>query len=147
MRFIRIHPVFITRPAVVTLYELTTGSDNTVLGWDSGRGITTGSSNTIIGANVNGLASGLSNNIIIADGAGNQRINVNSSGNVGIGTTAPLSSLSVAGNLALGALRWRREHNRRAEQRVDRERLCRDRNDKPTIHALCISGQWRISAF
>jgi len=44
----------------------------------------TGSANTIIGANVTGLASNLSNNIIIADGDGNQRINVTATGNVGI---------------------------------------------------------------
>lgn len=50
---------------------LTTGTQNTVVGFNSGGGITTGSYNTILGGSVNGLGSGLSNNIIIADGQGN----------------------------------------------------------------------------
>jgi hypothetical protein len=76
------------------LYD-STGSDNTAIGYNTGRGITTGSNNTILGANVTGLSSTLANNIIIADGSGNRRINVDSSGNVGIGTNAPLSPLNV----------------------------------------------------
>jgi hypothetical protein len=71
------------------------GSDNTAIGYNTGRGITTGSNNTILGANVTGLSATLANNIIIADGSGNRRINVDSSGNVGIGTNAPLSPLNV----------------------------------------------------
>jgi hypothetical protein len=82
------------------LLDLTTGSNNTALGYNSGRGLTTGGANTIIGANVSGLAANLSNNIIIADGDGNQRINVNSSGNVGIGTTNPKFAIHVAGDVA-----------------------------------------------
>jgi hypothetical protein len=70
------------------LYD-STGSDNTAIGYNTGRGITTGSNNTILGANVTGLSPTLANNIIIADGSGNRRINVDSSGNVGIGTTTP----------------------------------------------------------
>jgi uncharacterized coiled-coil protein SlyX len=65
----------------------TTGVQNTFLGWNTGSGITTGSYNTILGANVTGLAPTLSKNIVIADGAGNRRINVDSAGNVAIGTT------------------------------------------------------------
>jgi hypothetical protein len=55
----------------------------------------TGINNTIIGANVTGLASTLSNRIIIADGSGNQRIYVDNTGNVGIGTTAPTAKLHL----------------------------------------------------
>jgi hypothetical protein len=47
-----------------------TGSSNTYLGYNSGLGITGGDNNTIIGANVTGLSSSLTNNIIIANGAG-----------------------------------------------------------------------------
>ena len=65
---------------------------NTAIGYNTGLGITTGVNNTIIGANVTGLAATLSNNIIIADGAGNQRINVGSTGSVGIGTTTSITS-------------------------------------------------------
>ncbi|MCC7160317.1 tail fiber domain-containing protein, partial [Candidatus Nomurabacteria bacterium] len=73
-------------------------NNNTALGYNTGRGIVTGINNTILGANVTGLPATLSNNIIIADGQGNQRINVGSTGNVGIGTTNPGYSLDVAGN-------------------------------------------------
>jgi hypothetical protein len=77
-------------------------SNNVIIGYNSGRGITTGGSNTIIGANVTGLSSTLSNNIIIADGSGNQRINIDSSGYVGIGTTNPAYKLEVDTSGALG---------------------------------------------
>jgi hypothetical protein len=83
--------------------DITTGVNNTAVGFNTGRGITTGSSNTIIGANVSGLSATLANNIIIADGAGNRRINVDGSGNVGIGTTAPDALLSVNGISSFGA--------------------------------------------
>jgi hypothetical protein len=82
------------------LYDLNiadgTGA-NTAVGYNSGRGIVTGVNNTIIGANVTGLASTLSNHIIIADGAGNQRIVADGSGNVGIGTSTPGYPLDVNG--------------------------------------------------
>jgi hypothetical protein len=48
----------------------TEGSNNTALGYQSGLGITTGSGNTVLGANVTGLAAGLTNNIILANGTG-----------------------------------------------------------------------------
>jgi len=80
-----------------SLYDLTEGIQNTAIGYNTGRGITTGDYNTIIGANVTGLDADLSNNIIIADGEGNQRINVDENGNVGIGTTAPETNLHIAG--------------------------------------------------
>ncbi len=82
-------------------YEHTTGSGNTFLGYNTGRGITTGSGNTIIGAGVTGLSASLSNNIIIADGAGNRRINVDASGNVGIGTSAPNAMLHISGDVLI----------------------------------------------
>ena len=47
-----------------------TGNSNSYLGYNSGLGITEGDYNTIIGANVTGLATNLSSNIIIANGAG-----------------------------------------------------------------------------
>lgn len=82
-----------------SLYDLTEGIQNTAFGYNTGRGITTGDYNTIIGANVTGLDADLSNNIIIADGEGNQRINVDDNGNVGIGTTSPGYKLEVLGDI------------------------------------------------
>jgi hypothetical protein len=51
--------------------------NNTALGYNAGRGITTGSGNTILGANVTGLAAGLTNNVIIANGTGSIRVQSN----------------------------------------------------------------------
>lgn len=80
-------------------YDNTIGGNNTYLGYNTGRGITSGNYNTIVGANVTGLSSSLSNNIILADGQGNQRINVDASGNVIIGgaTATPAKILTVIG--------------------------------------------------
>lgn len=58
----------------------TTGSQNTMVGYNTGLGITTGEKNTVIGANVTGLTSSLSNNIILADGDGNVRAQSDSAG-------------------------------------------------------------------
>lgn len=77
----------------------TIGSYNSFFGDSTGAGITTGSYNTIIGARVSGLSSSLSNNIILADGQGNRRLNIDNSGNVGIGTTTPAEKLDIDGNL------------------------------------------------
>jgi trimeric autotransporter adhesin len=76
--------------------DASTANNNTLLGYNTGRGIITGSNNTIIGANVTG-SSTLSNNIILADGQGNRRINVDANGNVGIGITQPSQKLHVYG--------------------------------------------------
>ena len=77
-------------------YNITTGATrNTFIGYQTGGGITTGNANTVIGANVFGLSTTLANNIIIADGDGNRRINVDASGRVGIGTNAAVASSIV----------------------------------------------------
>lgn len=93
----------------LALENVTTGSKNTAVGAKTGKGITTGNANTIIGANVGqspntALAANLSNNIIIADGRGNRRINVNAAGNVGIGTENPGARLEIVDNVG-GALK------------------------------------------
>lgn len=77
------------KPTVVTnMYNVAVG-DNT------GHGIVTGTNNTILGSRVTGLSAGLSNNIILADGEGNQRIRVIDNGNVGIGQESPTEKLEV----------------------------------------------------
>lgn len=70
--------------------------ENTAVGYNTGRGIVTGIQNTILGSNVTGLAAALSNNIIIADGAGNQRITANATGDVTVA-----QSLTVGKNLVV----------------------------------------------
>ena len=60
--------------------NVSTGINNTLIGSNTGLGITTGNRNTVIGATVTGLASGLSNNIILADGAGVVRLQFNNTG-------------------------------------------------------------------
>lgn len=69
--------------------------NNTLIGYQAGMGIITGKSNTIIGGNVIGLPSNLSNNVIIADGDGNRRINIDQNGNIGIGTDTPRFPLDI----------------------------------------------------
>ncbi len=74
---------------------------NIAIGYHAGLGITTGQYNTIIGSNIGALPAGLNNNIIIADGSGQRRINVNGSGFVGLGTTSANRLLEVAGPIRI----------------------------------------------
>jgi len=81
-------------------YDNTDGKRNIIIGYETGLGIAIGNGNTIIGASVTGLASDLSNTVIIADGDGHERIYVDSSGNVGLaGVTSPSAKLHVPGDI------------------------------------------------
>jgi hypothetical protein len=97
----------------LALRNNTTGSNNTALGYNTGQGITTGSGNTVLGANVTGLAAGLTNNIILANGTGAIKAQHDGtdwaftgaatfSGDVGIGTTTPQGKLNVYSGAAGG---------------------------------------------
>jgi hypothetical protein len=79
--------------------ELTTGIQNTVLGWNSGRGIVTGSYNTILGSNIIGLSSSLNNSIVIGNSSGLVSFYTNSSGNtmIGNGVIDATARLQVVG--------------------------------------------------
>jgi trimeric autotransporter adhesin len=79
-------------------YNITSGNNNTFIGYNTGTTISTGSNNTIIGSNVS-LPAATSNNIVLADGAGNRRINVDQNGNVGIATTTPTAQLHTTGTV------------------------------------------------
>jgi hypothetical protein len=82
-------------------YDTTTGQYNIGIGERAGQKVTTGAYNVILGA-YDGNTGGLdirtsSNNVVIADGQGNIRQYINSSGNVGIKTTVVTEALTVAG--------------------------------------------------
>ena len=78
---------------------LTTGSDNILIG-NNEQGVETGNYNVLIGK-ISGLATDLSNTIVLSDGEGNERMRVDSTGNVGIGTTTPSDKLDVHGVIAI----------------------------------------------
>jgi len=85
----------------LSYYDTTTGQYNIGIGERSGQKVSTGSYNVILGA-YDGNSGNLdirtsSNNIVIADGQGNIRQYINSSGNVGIKTTVVTEALTVAG--------------------------------------------------
>jgi hypothetical protein len=85
----------------LSYYDTTTGQYNIGVGERAGQKVSTGSYNVILGA-YDGNSGGLdirtsSRNIVIADGEGNIRQYINSSGNVGIKTTIVTEALTVSG--------------------------------------------------
>jgi hypothetical protein len=85
----------------LSYYDTTTGQYNIGIGERAGQKVTTGAYNVVLGA-YDGNSGGLdirtsSRNVVIADGEGNIRQYINSSGNVGIKTTVVTEALTVAG--------------------------------------------------
>ena len=63
--------------------------------------LTTGDYNVIIGSDYRTCNRPLANTIVLSDGEGNERMRVDSTGNVGIGTTTPSDKLDVHGVIAI----------------------------------------------
>ncbi|MFZ2969753.1 MAG: hypothetical protein WA063_01245 [Minisyncoccia bacterium] len=88
-----------------TGFNLQTGSNNILLGYQAGDNLTTGASNIIIGYDIDAPLATSANTLNIGnlifgtgiDGTGTTL----SSGNIGIGVTAPGSKLTVAGSITL----------------------------------------------
>lgn len=78
--------------------NITSGNNNVFIGYNSGLGVNTGANNTVIGSNLT-LPAALTGNIVLADGLGNRRINVDQNGNVGINTTAPTAQFHTTGTV------------------------------------------------
>ena len=77
------------------------GQKNTLLGACAGGGIETGLNNTIIGAYTCSATTTLNNNVILADGEGNQRFRADDLGHVGISSiTAPTAWLHLPAGTA-----------------------------------------------
>jgi hypothetical protein len=72
-----------------------TGSSNTCIGRSAGKALTTGSNNTIIGE-IEGTA-GLAGTVIIGAGS-TERLRIDSSGRLGLGTSSPNVPLQVIGS-------------------------------------------------
>lgn len=85
------------------LQSNTTGVGNIGVGYNAGSAITTGNYNVVIGSNTGSSIATVSNTVLIADGQGNERIRVNSAGNIGIGTSDPVRLLQVNGPMRIQA--------------------------------------------
>ena len=87
----------------LSYYDTTTGQYNIGIGERAGQKVSTGAYNVILGS-YDGNSQNLdirtsSNNVVIADGQGNIRQYINSSGNVGIKTTVITNTLTVGGSV------------------------------------------------
>lgn len=88
--------------------NLATGSDSVYVGYNSGSLVTSGQYNVILGNHDGNLIATLSNQVIIADGAGAPRIRIDASGNTYIvssvdSTSSNIGAFVVQGGVGIGA--------------------------------------------
>jgi len=83
-----------TAVGLSALFSNTTGSNNTAVGQNAGYYIE-GSSNTILGAYKGTSADATLNNTVIISAGATERLRIDSSGKVGIGTTSPATLLHL----------------------------------------------------
>ena len=76
---------------------LTSGSSNILIGRNTGSNITTGSFNTLIGENLSTSAVSTNNNVILADGQGNQVIRKDANHNQILGVESVLATNATNG--------------------------------------------------
>ena len=82
-----------TAIGTLSLKNNVSGANNICLGYNSGNQITTGSGNVVIGSAPGKDA--MTNTVIIADGAGNEKARWLANGHMGIGTQTPILPLNV----------------------------------------------------
>lgn len=80
--------------------NITTGNFNLIIGQLTAS-VDTGNYNTVIGSQNASVMSGASNQVSISDGQGNERFRSDAVGNVGLGTSTPVSRLDVNGTISL----------------------------------------------
>ena len=76
---------------------ITTGNDNVAIGYRAGDSLGSVSGTTLIGSDMRGT--GIASNTVAIGAGGTERLRINSSGDVGIGTTSPSSKLEVDGTV------------------------------------------------
>jgi len=103
-----------------------TGNNNIVIGVTSGTSIGAGTGNVVVGS-FGGVANAV-NTIVIGDGAGNRRINIDGSGNVGLfGVTAPSAGFHTNGTVRLQGI---------GTNTIDTKILTADANNNITTRTL-----------
>jgi hypothetical protein len=88
--------------------NLATGSDSVYIGYNSGSLVTTGQYNVILGNHDGNLIATLSNQVVIADGAGAPRIRIDAAGNTYVvssvdSTSSNIGAFVVQGGVGIGA--------------------------------------------
>lgn len=86
------------------LYNNTTGFQNIGVGYNAGNAITTGNYNVVIGSYPSTAIAALSNNILLADGQGNLRMQIDSAG-----ATTFVGTVTASGVMSLSDMRLKKD--------------------------------------